>query len=174
MGSYRTENFNWQGLACVAADKARGNSSSLGRESPNLEWAKVAISVYDFLAKTHPEIKNTFIRDAMMLRAYVISKLGNIPDDPVLDSSYIFNWFFNELRFSLKEALTIASSWTDLITHKRQELTQNNQYTALLEEIRELRQIKNKLAVIQVLAQNNPSYLDEEINTWLSIQEKLP
>jgi hypothetical protein len=30
------------------------------------------------------------------------------------------------------------------------------------------------LAAIQVLAQNSPSYLDEEINTWLSIQEELP
>ncbi|GAB1539969.1 hypothetical protein NUACC21_26380 [Scytonema sp. NUACC21] len=170
------ENFNWAGLAAVASDKARGSVASSGEgESPNLEWAKVAVSVYDFLAATHPDMKHSFSRDAMMLRAYTISKMGHIPGDPILDGSCIVNWFLNNLRFSPKEALSIALSWKDLVTHKYQDLTQNQQkFAALIEEVRELRQIKNQLLVIQLLSQNNQFNLDEEMNTWLSIQQQLP
>lgn len=170
------ENFNWNGLAFVAADKARGSVTSLGeQELPNLEWAKVAISVYDFLAATHPNMKHSFSRDAMMLRAYTISKMGHIPGDPILDGACIVNWFLNNLKFSPKEALSIALSWKDVVTHKYKELTQNQQqFAALIEKVRELRQIKNQLLVIQLLSQNNQFNLDEEMNTWLSIQQQLP
>lgn len=63
----------------------------------------------------------------MMLRAYMISKLGAIPGNLVLDSSRIVDWFFKNLKISPKEALTIALSWQDFTTHKRQDLTQNKQ-----------------------------------------------
>jgi hypothetical protein len=169
------ENFNWEGLAVVAADKARGNDTSLEQESPNLEWAKVAILVDDLLAETHPDMKHSFTLDAMTLRAYMISKLGHIPGHKILDGSCIVNWFLNNLKFSPQEALTIASLWRNLLKYKAQELTQNQQkFAEVIEKIRELRQIKNQLAVIKLLSQNKQVNLDEKVNNWLSIQKQLP
>jgi hypothetical protein len=41
-------------------------------------------------------------------------------------------------------------------------------------EIRELRQLKNRLKVIAALADTDKCVLDEELSTWLSLREKLP
>ncbi|MBW4577689.1 MAG: hypothetical protein KME08_20850 [Aphanothece sp. CMT-3BRIN-NPC111] len=166
------EEFNWQGLAYIAADKARGDSTSTS-DSPSLEWAKVAISVYDLLAKKYSESSgfDSFIRSSMMLRAYLILKLGATPGDLVLDPNLIVNWFFDNLKISFKEAWTIASDWRTLSRDKFKELMQNKQQ---IEKLRELREIKNRLGAIKLLSQSKQFTLDEEISNWLSLQEKLP
>lgn len=111
----------------------------------------------------------------MMLRAFMISKLGVITGDEVLDSDRIISWFFNNLKFSPKEALTIVSYWRDFITHQHQESTPNKQQLAvILDKVRELRQIKNRLMAIALLSQSNQFNSNPEIGAWLSLQEKLP
>jgi hypothetical protein len=49
-----------------------------------------------------------------------------------------------------------------------------NWQTLPIAEIRELRQLKNRLKVIAALANNDKYVLDEELSTWLSVREKLP
>jgi len=49
-----------------------------------------------------------------------------------------------------------------------------NWKTLPIAEIRELRQLKNRLKVIAALADSDKYVLDEKINTWLHLREKLP
>lgn len=41
-------------------------------------------------------------------------------------------------------------------------------------EIRELRQLKNRLKVIAALADSDKYVLDESLKSWLDLREKLP
>jgi hypothetical protein len=49
-----------------------------------------------------------------------------------------------------------------------------NWQTLPIAEIRDLRQLKNRLKVIAALADTDKYVLDEELSTWLSVREKLP
>ncbi|MEC4806823.1 MAG: hypothetical protein SAJ72_21410 [Jaaginema sp. PMC 1080.18] len=74
-----TDNFNWHGLAEVAASQAREFAlQSPPCRSLSLAWAKVAISIYEFLINHHSkyEIRASFFYSLMMLRAYLIVKFG--------------------------------------------------------------------------------------------------
>ena len=94
----------------------------------------------------------------MMLRAAAIGKLGVISDDPVLDVNWILQWFWDNIKESRKDVEKKAANWQ----------------TLPIAEIRELRQLKNRLKVIAALADTDKYVLDEELSTWLSVREKLP
>lgn len=162
-----SDNFNWLGLAQVASSKAS--------ENLNLEWAKVAIYVYDFLAANQPNAsgKESFMSSAMTLRAYMISKLGATPGDEVLDIEYLVNWFFDDLKISDKDALIKASAWKQILAAKNKQDIQNK-LDAELEEFRILRRIKSRLTLFKLLSESNKFIPDKEIADWLSIQDKLP
>ena len=162
-----SNNFNWHGLAEVAASRASDNL--------NLEWAKVAIYVYNFLAANQPNAtgKESFMSSAMTLRAYMISKLGATPGDEILDIEYLVNWFFNDLKISDKDALIKADAWKKMLASKNKKDIQNK-LDAELEEFRILRQIKSRLTLFKLLSESNKFTPDKEIADWLSIQDKLP
>lgn len=171
-----SEEFNWLGLAEVAASLARENLAFKDNLFA-LEWAKIATSVYEFLAESNSNTfaKNSFTQSSMLLRSNMIFKLGNLLDDPVLDAEEIVNWFFKELKFSYKEAIQKSSLWRELSPEKYEELAKNEKQLELaLEEIRDLREIKNRLAVIRVLTQNELFKPNEEIKAWNALWEKLP
>jgi hypothetical protein len=152
------EYFNWLGLAQLSANQARSRDDAVS-SIPDLDWAKVAIVVYDYLInKADPARRDSLEHSVMMLRAYLIVKLGVVPHDPVLDIEHIVQWFFQNLRLSLAEAARRSASWKEL---KR-------------EEILELRQIKNRLAVIRSLAEHNLLSHHPELQPWLALREKLP
>ena len=70
----------------------------------DLNWAKVAIVVYDYLInKADPARRDSLEHSVMMLRAYLIVKLGVVPHDPVLNIGHIVQWFFQNLRLSLRK-----------------------------------------------------------------------
>lgn len=162
-GKQVEEKFNWLGFAEVAAFEAR-NSGKL--EEPNIEWAKIAISVYDWLAAMADDTgKNSFLLSSMNLRAYMINLFGTVSGHPVLDLNQIIKWLKDSFVFSVEEASDLSKMWLQKdINWKHQNV----------KTIRELRLIKNRLNVIKFLVDCEKLIPDEEINKWLSLKEKLP
>lgn len=152
------QDFNWLGLAEAAALRARFGDDQTSSQ-PDLEWAKVAILIYNqIISEATPVYRASLERSVMSLKAYLIDKLGIVPDDPILDVNQIVQWFFEKLHISLKEAEEKAALWQSLAK----------------EEILELRQIKNRLAIIKTLAESNLLPPNQELSAWLALREKLP
>ncbi|TAG69814.1 MAG: hypothetical protein EAZ23_25325 [Oscillatoriales cyanobacterium] len=70
----------------------------------------------------------------------------------------ILQWFWDNIKESREDVEQKAANWK----------------TLAIEEIRELRQLKNRLKVIAALANSDKYVLDEELKAWLSLPEKLP
>lgn len=155
--SLAPEGFNWLGLAEAASFDALEDD----RHHPNtsIKWAEVALKIYYRLAESaNVDTRDSLLNSSMMLRAAMIEKFGTIPDHPVLDFNPIVHWFKNSLKMSYSEATTKAANWKK----------------CQIEEMRELRKIKNRLQAISVLAKSGKVVLHPEINLWLSLQEQLP
>jgi len=149
-----SQKFDWLGLAEAAALNARFEL--------DLDWAKIAISIYDQLAK---KVESKSQRESLMysqmnLRAFLIARLGAVPGHPILDPQPIINWFFDSLTLTVEEASERAARWTDLE----------------IERVRELRRIKNRLSPIKVLKEANmlPHDSYSSLSSWLSIRSQLP
>lgn len=152
------EGFNWLGLAEAASCDAREGDRNHPNKA-NIKWAEVATKVYDRLAESaNADTKDSFMNSSMMLRAAMIVKFGAVPSHPVLDLDLILRWFNDSLKMSYSEAAIKAANWKK----------------CQIEEIRELRQIKNRLRVISVLADSDKLLLNPEIKSWLSLLDKLP
>ena len=147
------EGFNWLGLAEAAAFKARSAS--------NLAWAEVATWVYQRLvaeANNNMRQKESLMISLMMLRATMITKLGAITGHLVLDIDQLTQWFNESLMGSFEEVAKKAGNWREY----------------QVEDIRDLRLIKNRLKVISILADSNKCVLDKELKAWLALREQLP
>jgi len=154
------QEFNWLLLADVSSAKARKGQNSSGL--PDREWAEIATTIYDRLADDAEHKKTgsgeSFRISSMMLRAGAIAKLGVISDHCVLDVNLILQWFWDNIKESPEDVEKKAANWKMLP----------------IAEIRELRQLKNRLKVIVALADSDKYVLDEKLNTWLNLREKLP
>ncbi|MEG4230427.1 hypothetical protein QUA35_30185 [Microcoleus sp. N9_B2] len=154
------QDFNWLLLADAASAKARKGENSSGLFDRT--WAEVAIAIYDRKAdeadRKKPGSGESFTISSMMLRAAGIGKLGVIYEHPVLDVNLILKWFWDNIKESREDVEKKAANWK----------------TLPIAEIRELRQLKNRLKVIAALADTDKCVLDEELSTWLSVREKLP
>ncbi len=154
------QDFNWLLLADVASAKAGKGENDSGL--CDRTWAQVATTIYDRLSEAAEQKKpgsgESFTISSMMLRAGAITKLGVISDDPVLNVNLILQWFWDNIKESREDVNKKAANWK----------------TLPIAEIRELRQLKNRLKVIAALAETDKYVLDEELSTWLSVREKLP
>lgn len=144
------ENFNWLGLAQVSSLNARTDKTN------NLLWAMVAIEAYNFSMK-NVDCRESNLRSIMFLRVYFIERYGSKINDPILDFNQVVQWFFQSLTISLNEAKEIADNWNELD----------------IDKIKELRKIKNRLAVFKELS---TSLLEPypELREWIMIYNKLP
>jgi hypothetical protein len=154
------QDFNWLLLADVAAAKARKGENCSGL--CDRTWAQVATTIYDRLSDSAEQQKpgsgESFTISSMMVRAGAIAKLGVISDDLVLDVNLILQWFWHNIKESREDVEKKATNWK----------------TLPIAEIRELRQLKNRLKVIAALANSDKYVLDEELKTWLAMWERLP
>ena len=153
--------FNWLGLAEAAADNAYA-SSSYEANTTDIKWAEIATTIYERLAAIADKAKSgsgeSLRISAMMLRAGMIDKFGVVSDHPVLDINIIFQWFRQNLKLSCEEVEKKAANWRVLP----------------VEEIRELRQLKNRLQVISAINDSNKFGLEPDIKAWLSLRKQLP
>ncbi|MDF0555742.1 hypothetical protein [Kamptonema sp. UHCC 0994] len=156
----KPQEFNWLLLADVSSAKARKGQNGSGL--CDRKWAEVATTIYDYLANEaeHKKIGSgeSFTISSMMLRAGAIAKVGVISDHPVLDVNLILQWFWDNIKESREDVEKKAANWQ----------------TLPIAEIRELRQLKNRLKIIAALADSDKYVLDEKLNTWLHLREKLP
>jgi hypothetical protein len=145
------EKFNWLGLADAAALRARSQQ--------DLSWAKVASMLYERLAdEADLSGREKYIESAMQLKAYMITKIGPVPGDSVLDINQILHWFFENLKFSPEEATQKSTVWK----------------TLSIEDIRELRLLKNRLSVLTLLVNSGKIKPNQELSAWLLLRNKLP
>ncbi len=143
--------FNWLGLAEAATFEAQSAS--------DLVWAGVAISVYERLAaEANSSTQESLIISAMLLRVSMIARFGSVPGHLVLDIDQIMRWFCTQQMMSWDSVAEKAANWR----------------SCNIEEIRELRRIKNRLRVISMLAESHKYILNPELNNWLSLRDKLP
>jgi hypothetical protein len=149
------EEFNWLGMAEVAAFNA---NSKINREK-SLQWAKVAISTYEYLIKNADLAgKNSFVCSLMNLRACMIIRHGTVPQDCVLDIKHVIDLFFFNTHMSYTEAATKATAWKDLS----------------MRDIQELRRIKNRLSALKLLSDTGKIIPNQELKNWLHLREQLP
>lgn len=102
----------------------------------------------------------------MTLRAWFISRIGSRAGDPILDKEIILGWFTAEQKLSLAEAKERAARW------KNTRLPINDRLP--LNEVRELRGIKNRLRIIKTLQECGELPQDSYLNEWLEIRRSLP
>jgi hypothetical protein len=121
-------------------------------------FGDITVLIYDRLAKLARESAGeSFLISSMLLRAAMIAELGDIPGHIVLDIDRVINWFCHSLKMSPDEATKKAANWRN----------------CSIDEIRELRRIKNRLNVISVLVESG-TFVPIELSTWLSLQGQLP
>ncbi len=156
------DEFEWLGLAEVAAHNAYAPISIYEANQTNIKWAEIATKIYERLAAIADKSKSgsgeSLRISSMMLRAGMIDKFGVVDHHPVLDINIILQWFRQNLKLSCEEVEKKAANWRVLP----------------VEEIRELRQLKNRLQVISAINDSNKFGLEPEIKAWLSLREKLP
>ncbi len=149
-----SQTVNWLGLAETAA--------SLARSELDLDWAEIAIYIYDQLARKVDSAsrRESLMYSQMNLRAFLITRLGPRTGHPVLDPRPVVDWFSQALNMSVEEAKQEASHWVDLDIGR----------------IRELRRIKNRLAPIKLLddAKLLPAESRAALSPWLAMREMLP
>lgn len=153
--------FNWHGLAEVAAANAlRAN---------DLTWAWVATSVYDRLAHQAPQSESSgFAHSAMWLRAALIARLGPRAHDPVLDMTPVIGWVRAGLIMPPEEAMRRARAWNEGAPEQQPE-----QQPQQREQVRQLREMKNRLAVVGLLVGVLADELDD-LQPWLEVRAGLP
>ena len=152
------EQFNWLGLADSIAFNAT-SSTKQGLDSADLDWACIAILIYQYLAKqSNIAGRDSYLNSALNLRVFMINRFGSIPGDPVLDLEQVLQWFLDGLPLTLEDTMRKSAHWQNL-DHS---------------EILELRRIKNRLSILEHLSKDSRLKLEQDIEVWLSIRERLP
>jgi hypothetical protein len=144
--------FNWHGLAQVAAMNALNQSTSP-------VWAEIAVIVYAWLARSsEPRIAASFRLSEMHVRAHQISALGACEEHRIRDPRSLVEWFHKSRSLSYEQASAKSAKWQQLP----------------VEEIAQLRSIKNHLGVFVNLLSHLSNSDREEIQGWLELRPNLP
>jgi hypothetical protein len=92
-----------------------------------------------------------------LLRAALLRRHGHRPGDPVLDCDRVVDWFLSRHVGDLEAAERDGDHWRELP----------------IVRIRELRDIKNDLAVIRQLERCD-RFRSPEVQRWLRLRDRLP
>ena len=144
-----TPEYNWLLLGEGAAFLAHRSSDDKAR----LSWAEISVIAYQ------RDSSDSATHSSMMLRASMIKRLGHTTGHPVLDGSLLEKWFFDFLHDDLshiRNIIPVDLSSTPLAT------------------LQYLREIKNRLNIIRLLAETPYLAPNAEVREWLSIARDLP
>lgn|SRR5262249_37662328 len=161
------EDFNWLGLAEVAGGYARQENMEEHLQS-DMSWAEIAISVYEWLAERGAsDFKFSAFLSGLHVRAFMIRKWGHIAGHSVLDLNHLVKLFFDALPITFDTAKQKSILWT--VSDKIE-----GDEKADVEDLRNLRRVKNLLGVIKPLTDSGVLISTPELNEWLSLQPQLP
>ncbi len=145
----------WLGLAEMAAYSATTEVNVQDR----LLWAQVVNSVQEYTAnKANPAASNPHEVSAKLLAVRLIDELGPVVGHPILDPNLIEEWFFKGLTMSYEEAVSKAKNWRE----------------RPVEEIAQLRNLKNRLLPVEQLKEKGYLADNSELSKWLHIRNNLP
>ena len=157
-GDLREDLVNWRAVAWIASDNAR--------RKLDLAWAEVAAAAYDVLSSD--ELRQgqqyNYEVDAMMLKVFLIDRLGERQDHPFLDASLVVQWFLSTMSMSPPEVMSLAARIQTVPTS-----TEEYRTTLL-----ELRQIKNRLKVIESIKRTDAVRSSAEVQEWCKLSHLLP
>ena len=144
--------FNWHGLAQAAAMNAHEQDASP-------VWAEIAVHVYAWLARrSEPRFAASFRLSEMHVRAHQISSFGACTGHTIRDPQSLLEWFHNGRTLSYSQASVKAANWQQLP----------------IEEVAQLRAIKNQLGVFLNLLNHLSTSDRNEIQGWLELRPSLP
>lgn len=150
------ENVNWLGLAQGAALMATTSESGIKTDSL---WAKISTHSYNYLAMhASDQSVNSFETSSMNMCVVLILRYGNVKDDEILDVERIRSWFFSRNELSFSEVKNI--------------LTGNN--TPGIDVLRKLRNIKNRMNIVDSLIEAGYFKDDAILKEWINIKTLLP
>lgn len=158
------DDFNWLGLAEAAALLARS-----GGARPDVEWARAATAIYEWLGRAAGGEGFTYTLSSMNLRAYLISRLGAAAGHDLLDAGRVVEWFRGNLPTDSGKAEESLAVWKAVTSGQLTELT-----AAHLENIKGLRRVKNMLNVLSLLDEAGALPPDPDVRAWLSLKNNLP
>lgn len=161
--------FNWLGLAQGAAFCAN-QQWELGNRPLSLQWAEVAIALYNHLNQiTPPAETDPNTESAMQLRATLIRTWGVDPKQDILDPDVIAHWFLSHLDGSLSDIKQAAQPWQD------PAIFQNRDYVIQhLDSLKRLRRLKTRLNILQHLLGVEGWEPSPELRQWLELSAILP
>jgi len=106
--------LEWQDVAEFASSRAVCDSRLDAKEA--IEWATVAVLVFDRLTEVCQVNSAHYEFDGMSLRAGMVRDYGPEAGHPVLDPALVENWFFRRLKVSLEEAVALWANVAQLPT----------------------------------------------------------
>lgn len=150
--------FNWIGLFEIAMFNAMA-AAELCRKQESLAWANVAKSIYVLLTDHNERRPKSAVNSLMLTRASLIATFGTCANHDILDADDIVNWFFSELDMSYSEAVQAVAVWSQKLD---------------LDMMRKLRNIKNRLLVMERLFMRDQLLMSEALCNWLDLKPLLP
>ncbi len=148
------KDFNWLGLSEMLTTRVTSTAPAIA-----IEWAYLAKTVFDFLlGRVSTDQKESLMISQMMMRAYLIRALGDVPNDSVLSVDQIVRWFIEGLTLKFPEVLQMTANISGL----------------KIEDIRILRKLKNRLSILMFLYTDTGLSIDGHMQDWLGIHSKLP
>jgi hypothetical protein len=151
------KNYNWWlGLAYNIGVKARIDLALDDPNPPDLEWAAIAITIYEYLAD------ESAMQKSMRRKVNMILQLGHHPGHALLDANHIVRWFYDKLEMGRNEAIAKANIGVPDL------------WKSYPDDLLTLRYIKLRLVVIRRLVKANIIQPDDDLQQWLDIQTLLP
>jgi hypothetical protein len=133
-----------------------------------IAWGEVALSAYDYLLhRAATSDRHSYLNSTQNLRAFLITHIGILSDDPVLDPDAIIFGFFDALPMTPEVAKKKAAKC-------KHQLASGDIGTQLVRDLRQLRQIKNALGPIALLVDGGTLQPSPILAEWLAVRELLP
>jgi hypothetical protein len=101
------------------------------------------------------------------LRALLITRIGPLTDDPVLDPNSVVFGFFDALSITPEVAKKKAEKC-------KQQLANRDAGPQLIRDLRQLRQIKNALGPLASLVNGGAIQPSPILAEWLAVRAQLP
>ena len=150
--------FNWLYLAEIA--EARATIRNVDAQT-SIGWALVALSAYAWIQREFYDVKSIHQYSVMHLRSVLIARYGAVADHKVLDPAPIVRWFFDTKELSYNEALGML-------------LKSSSRFPLRPRESDKLFHMKQALAIIRLLPQNEQFQYSEELRNWMALEKLFP